>query len=58
MFNVSYILNNAQMLGDLSEGSSDGVDSDDNPSQSHSMVPKTIGHENSKVTETKKGSTY
>ena len=57
---MSYILDNAhytQMLGDLSEGSSDGADFDDNPSQPHSTVSKTIGHGNSKVTETKKGST-
>ena len=45
------------MLGDLSEGSSDGVDSDEKPSQSHSAVLKTIGHGNPKVTETKKGPT-
>ena len=57
---MSYILNNAhytQMLSDLSEGSTDGVDSDDKPSQPHSAVLKTTGHGNSKVTETKKGST-
>ena len=55
---MSYILNNAhytQMLSDLSEGSTDGVDSDDKPSQSHSAALKTIGHGNPKVTETKKG---